>query len=157
MKKYSVLVLIVFILGCNSNSKKKFEKLEELSWLQGNWENNLDEGRLVENWTKSNDSMYSGKSFYIQGKDTLHYETIELIQRNEDLFYIPIVKGQNNDEPIEFKLKTQAKTSFVFENKSHDYPQTIEYKKMSDNQLSATVSGSQDGKMSKEVYLLNRK
>lgn len=157
MKKYSVLVMVVVVLACNSNSEKKFEKLETLSWLQGNWENKLDDGILVENWIKTNDSLYSGKSLYIKGNDTLHYETIELVQKNDDLFYIPTVKGQNNNKPIAFKLKTQVETAFVFENNSHDYPQTIEYKKISDNQLNATVSGSQDGKLMKDVYILNRK
>lgn len=155
--KLALLFLIALMISCNQNSKKKFEKLQQISWLEGNWENKLDDGLLIEKWKKNNDSVYLGKSYFIRGNDTLHFESIELIQRNDDLLYIPTVKGQNNNEPIEFKLSKSTENTFTFENSSHDYPQTIEYKKVTNSQLSATVSGNQDGKVSSDVYLLNKK
>lgn len=157
MKKIVCAFTVVLFISCADNSNKKFEKLNELSWLDGNWGNKLGEGNLVENWTKSNDSTYTAKSYYIKGKDTLHVENITVTQRKEDVFYIATVKGQNNDEPVEFKLNPNTEVGFAFENPSHDYPQKIEYKKLSDNQMSATVSGKQEGKISSDTYILNKK
>lgn len=154
---FGLLFTIVIFSSCNSNSKKKYEKLEELSWLIGDWSNKSDDGILIENWKRNNDSTYIGKSFYIRGKDTLHNESIELVQNVDALFYIPIVKGQNNDEPISFKLVEENEKSFIFKNNSHDYPQTIEYIKINDKQLNAIVSGTQDGKTTSDTYILNKK
>lgn len=152
-----LIITYVFVSSCNSNSKKRYDKLEELSWLIGNWSNKSDDGLLIENWKKSNDSTYLAKSFYIRGKDTLHHESIELIQNEEDLFYIPTVKGQNNNEPISFKLVDENEKSFIFKNNSHDYPQTIEYIKINDKQLNAIVSGTQDGQTTSDTYVLHKK
>lgn len=157
MKKYFYILFGFLIVACNKNSDKKFEKLNELSWLEGNWGNKLHDGNLVENWTKENDSTFTAKSFYIKGKDTLHFEDIKLTQRKEDVFYIATVKGQNNDEPVEFKLNPNTESGFSFENPTHDYPQTIEYKKLSNNQMSATVSGKMEGKVNSDTYILNKK
>lgn len=154
---FGLLIFLLIVISCNTNSKKKFEKLEEMTWLIGDWNKQSEEGNLIENWKKQNDSTYVGKSFFIKGSDTLHHESIELIQKEDALFYIPIVKGQNNGEPIPFKLIEDTEKSFIFKNNSHDYPQTIEYKIVNPNQMCATVSGSQDGKTTSETYILNRK
>ncbi|MGV9004292.1 DUF6265 family protein [Flavobacterium sp.] len=148
---------VLFGSSCNSNSKKKYEMLEELSWLIGNWSNKSDDGLLVENWKRANDSTYVGKSFYIRATDTLHNESIVLVQNEDNLFYIPTVKGQNNDESISFKLVEKDEKSFIFKNNSHDYPQIIEYKKVSASQLSAVVTGTQQGKTTSDTYVLNKK
>lgn len=153
----SLLLTIIGFSSCNSESKKKYEKLDELSWLIGNWGTTLDGGTVTENWIKSNDSTYIGTSFYIQGKDTLHDERIQVTQKGELLYYIPTVRGQNNNEPISFTLVDSISDSFIFVNKTHDYPQKIEYKKMSEKQLRATISGVQEGKKSSENYVLGRK
>lgn len=157
MKKYILLLSAFLIISCNNKSNKSFDKLNEMSWLNGKWENKLGDGKIVENWKKTNDSVFSGASYFIKGKDTLHFERIELKQIDENLFYIATVQGQNNNEPVEFKLNPNTEVSFSFENPTHDYPQTIEYKKLSDNQLSAKVSGTQDGKLSSDTYILNKK
>lgn len=157
MKKYIVFVFVITVVSCKLNSKKEFEKLNELSWLLGKWENKLGEGKIVENWNKTNDSVYTAESFFIKGKDTLHVEKIVLIQNNDDVFYIATVQGQNMNQPVEFKLNQENEGSFSFENPTHDYPQKIEYKKVTDSQMSATVSGKQEGKINSDTYILNKK
>src|SRR6476620_6834450 len=140
------------LISCQNKSGHKFEKLKKMDWLIGTWEQKLPEGILSEEWKKENDSTYSGKSFFIKEKDTIHMESIVLTQKNDELLYIPTVKGQNNDEPVTFKLTSDTENSYSFENPSHDYPQKITYKKVSDNNLLATISGKQNGKTSQESY-----
>ncbi|HNP32938.1 MAG TPA: DUF6265 family protein [Flavobacterium sp.] len=160
MKSYTLLLsafAAVCFISCQSKSEKKFEKLEKMNWLIGSWEQALPEGILTESWTKENDSTYSGKSFFIKQKDTIHLESIVLIQKNEELFYIPTVKGQNNDEPVTFKLTSDAENAFTFENPKHDYPQKIMYKKVASDRLVAVISGKQQGKDGQESYPMKRK
>jgi len=159
--KYNFLTLIITsscLISCkNISTKKNFDQLEKMSWLEGSWENNLPEGTLTETWQKTNDSTYSGKTLFIKEKDTIHFEEIVLSQKGETLFYTPTVKGQNNDEPIEFKLTNSTENEFTFENPKHDYPQKIAYKKLNANNLVATISGKQQGKPSSESYPMKRK
>ncbi len=149
--------LLMFI-SCQNKSEKKFDKLEKMNWLLGNWENEMPEGVLTETWTKENDSTFSGTTYFIINKeDTVHSESIILKQLNDELIYRPTVKGQNNDEPVDFKLSSESENSFSFENPKHDYPQKIVYKKVNETNLVATISGMQQGKQSTESYPMKKK
>lgn len=163
MNKYFLNIASLFLIftsiSCKDKNENasKYEKLATMDWLVGNWENKMPEGDLLESWEKKDDSTFVGKSYFIKGKDTISSESVELIQKGEDLLYIPTVKGQNNDKPVTFKLATTTAMEFVFENPTHDYPQKITYKKVNDTSLVATISGMQQGKVSSESYPMTRK
>lgn len=157
-KPFLLIGSILVLTACQNKSTHKFDKLEKMNWLVGQWENKIPQGLLTEVWTKDNDSTFSGKSYFIkEQKDTIHYETIVLRQVKDDLIYQATVKGQNNDEPVDFKLTSDTDNNFVFENPKHDYPQKIVYKKVKDNSLVATISGLQQGKQSSESYPMSKK
>lgn len=162
MKLYKLtlvaLLIIVCLASCKNNSSvNKFEKLEKMNWLIGSWEQKLPNGTLKETWTKENDSTFSGDSYFINTKDTVHFESIKLIQNAEELIYNATVVGQNDDKPVAFKLTTDANNSFTFENPAHDYPQNITYKKVTSDRLIATISGKQQGKQTQESYPMSKK
>ena len=161
MKSYKLTLLsalaIACIVSCQKKSGHKFEKLKKMDWLVGSWEQKLPDGIITETWAKENDSTFSGKSFFIKGKDTIHLEKVVLTQKNDELLYIPTVSGQNNGEPTTFKLTSGVENSFSFENPAHDYPQKITYKKINDTNLLATISGKQQGKDSQESYQMVKK
>ena len=158
MKNVIVIVVCVLFISCQKKSEKNFEQLEKMNWLIGNWENKMPEGLLTETWKKDNDSTFSGTSYFIiNNKDTVHSETIILTQLNDELVYRPTVKGQNNDEPVDFKLSSESENTFSFENPKHDYPQKIVYKKVNETSLIATISGTQQGKKSSESYPMKKK
>jgi hypothetical protein len=158
MKKSILIIAIVVFGSCQNKSDKQFEKLEKMNWLIGQWENTTPEGYLTETWTKTNDSTFSGQTYFIiNKKDTVHNESIMLMQVDDELIYRPTVKGQNNDEAVDFKLTSEAENNFTFENPKHDYPQKIVYKKVNEKSLVATISGKQQGKPSTESYPMQKK
>ena len=157
MKTLYCLALIAIITSCQNKSEKKFDKLEKMDWLIGNWEQALPEGILKETWTKQNDSTFTGDSYFITPKDTVHFESIKLTQKAEKLTYSATVVGQNDDEPVDFKLTSDAENTFTFENPTHDYPQKISYKKVSSDRLIVTISGKQQGKQTQESYPMAKK
>ncbi len=158
MKKLILSLATLSIIACQNKSEKNFDELEKMNWLVGEWENKMPEGVLTETWVAYNDSTFLGRTVFIKEKDTLHYEEIVLTQKGETLLYIPTIKGQNDDKPVEFKM-TESKTEneFAFENPKHDYPQKIVYKKVSDTNLVATISGKQQGKPSSESFPMAKK
>jgi len=156
MKFTIKIVAFLLLVSCQSKSGKKYEQLEKINWLIGNWENKMPNGTLKEIWIKENDSMFSAKSYYIKEEDTLHNETILLTQKNDVITYSAKIIGENNDKSIDFKLTSMTENNCVFENPSHDYPQKIMYKKASNNNLIATISGIQQGKQSTENYSMKK-
>lgn len=155
MKKISlILLLLLTILSCKKGEKTNL--LNEIDWLIGAWENNSDKGNLLEIWKKENDSVYSGQSFYIKAKDTLHFETIQLKQISDSLLYSSSVKGQDNDLALDFKLTSKTQNQFVFENPKNDYPKKIVYKLITKDSLVAIISGIQQGKTSSETFSMKK-
>jgi hypothetical protein len=158
MKNVVILAVVVVFIACQNKSEKNFDELEKMSWLVGEWENKMPDGILTETWTKANDSTFTGKTLFIRDKDTLHSEEIGLTQKGETLLYIPTVKGQNDNKPVEFKItESKIENEFAFENPKHDYPQKIVYKKVNETNLVATISGKQQGKSSSESYPMKKK
>lgn len=155
MKKiiFFVLTILTFI-SCQKS--KDVSKIVVADWLIGKWENNSAIGNLSETWTKVNDSIYEGESFFIKGKDTLHFEKIQMKQKGEDLFYIATIKGQNKDKAVTFKHNDTIKKQLVFENPKHDFPQKISYSQITKDSIIIQISGIQQGKASSERYSMTK-
>lgn len=154
--KNSIYILLVVFTLTSCQKSKEVSKIVGKDWLLGKWENKSEGGNLEETWTKVNDSTFQGKSYYIKGKDTLHFESIVLQQNGEDLIYIPTVKGQNNDKPVSFKLTASTEKQLIFENPKHDYPQKIIYNQITKDSLVAEISGIQQGKPSSDKYSMKK-
>ncbi len=156
MKYIAILAFVVLLSSCQKKPIKKFDKIEKMNWLIGYWELKLNEGLLIESWTKANDSVFIGKSYFIKGSDTIHSEKIQLTQLKDDLFYSPTVVGQNNDKAVDFKLTSKNETLFVFENPAHDYPQKISYNIENTTSFTATISGKMQGKLNEEKFTMKK-
>jgi hypothetical protein len=155
MKKIAV-VLILFSTLTSCQKSKEVSKIVAADWLLGNWENKSDDGHLLENWRKVNDSLYDGESYFIKGKDTLHFEKIQMKQKGEALYYIATVKGQNNDKPVTFMRNDTIEKQLVFENSKHDFPQKISYSQITKDSIVIQISGIQQGKPSSERFSMKK-
>jgi hypothetical protein len=129
--------------------------INDFKWLNGWWQSSTPEGVVFEQWTVAGDAL-TGKGGFIKGTDTMVAETILLETAGKDIMYIPTVRGQNNDQPVPFKLSYASADSFVFENPEHDFPSVISYRKLSGNALRARISGKINGEEQAESFELNR-
>ena len=130
--------------------------MKHLEWMIGSWSNISSKGQLYENWIKTNDSVYTGKSFMVVKNDTVFSEMISLENRNGEIFYIPTVKNENNGQAVLFKLITSHNNEVVFENKAHDFPQRILYKNPVKDSLYARVEGMDKGVFTEEEFFMKR-
>ncbi|PBJ12192.1 DUF6265 family protein [Flavobacterium sp. ACN6] len=156
-QKITLIALIIAFVSCQKKETVEKDKIKIADWLIGNWENTSTEGILAENWQKLNDSTFSASSYFIKGKDTLHFENIVLAQKGETLTYFATVKGQNEDKAIDFPSTAESDKQLVFENAKHDYPQKITYTKGANNTLTAEISGKLNGKLSSEKFVMVKK
>ncbi|MBP6181540.1 DUF6265 family protein [Flavobacterium sp.] len=155
LQKLTLLLLLSLLFSCKNDANKN-DKIKSAQWLIGKWENNSADGNLSESWKKVNDSTFQAQSYYIKDKDTLHFESISLQQKGEELTYTATVKGQNNDKPVAFKLTTSTNKQLAFENLKHDYPQKISYTQITPDSLIAKISGIQQGKPSSEQFSMKK-
>ena len=155
MKKI-ILFVLTLLIAASCQKSKDVSKIVVADWLIGKWENNSAIGNLSETWKKVNDSIYEGESYFIKGKDTLHFEKIQMKQKGENLFYITTIKGQNKDKAVTFKHNDTIKKQLVFENPKHDFPQKISYSQITKDSIIIQISGIQQGKASSERYSMKK-
>ncbi len=150
-----VLAIISVVIFCCWTTQQQ-TKIKNAEWLIGTWENKTQRGSVYETWTKKSSMELLGKSYTLNGKDTIIFETVKLIHEKNNLFYIPTVKNQNNSLPIKFTLKKQSDELLVFENPKHDFPQKISYTKINADSLVAEISGLVKGKERQQTFPMKR-
>lgn len=157
---FLITIAILSIISCKKRDENGniiiYEELYKSHWLLGEWAKTDSLGTLKEIWETKDDSTYFGQSYYIQGKDTVHKETIELMQDKEFLFYIPTIQGENNNQPVSFQMTKDEDSLLVFENPKHDFPKKIEYKLLKNNSILATISGKLNGKNNSEKFEMQK-
>jgi hypothetical protein len=96
--------------------------------LEGLWEAKSNDGTVYELWKVNPDSTLQGKDFTIDSKgDTTIIEEFEVMCKDSSVYYVAKVPNQNGGQPVYFGLYSFNPMNFVFENKQHDFPQTISY------------------------------
>lgn len=154
--KNAIYILLVVLTLTSCQKSKEVSKIVGKDWLIGKWENKSKAGNLLEIWTKANDSLFIGESYFIKGKDSLHSEKMELKQKGENLFYISTIKGQNKEQPETFKQNIEIEKQLVFENPLNEYPRKIVYKPIAKDRLFIEVSGIEQNKPISTRYSMKK-
>ncbi|WP_430404567.1 DUF6265 family protein [Fluviicola sp.] len=134
MKK--LLFLLTLVVSSSIFAQNKFPE-----FLVGTWFS--EDQNTYEHWDKLSPTFLKGYSYQVKNGQIQVSEYLDLVQRKDGTFYIPTVIGQNSGNPVEFKL-TSSDSTFVFENKAHDFPKKISYKKLSSTEIFVQVSGEKN-------------
>jgi len=107
-------------------------------FLEGVWKQEGTE--LYEQWTRMNESSMKGISYYLDEQFPREIEFMSLFQQSGKIYFEASLSSQNEGKPVLF-LQTRSDSVFVFENATHDFPNRLEYHKISDTQVLVSVSG----------------
>ena len=122
----------------------------------GRWQMKAKKGFLCERWTTVNDHELMSQAYKLDGTGSKDLERVTLIQKGDDIFYVPVIKDQNQGKAVEFKLTKATKNQFEFTNPTHDFPQRIVYHIVSQDSVHAWIDGKFKGKFAKEDFYYTR-
>lgn len=151
MRKCTIGTYLLFVLSCGAFAQQPVYTTNEfkpLHGLTGLWKMDGKRGAIYEEWQVSGDNQLTGRSYKINNNDTMVLENVVISLQNNAIFYTPVVRDQNNQQPVPFKLISYNNNKYVFENKEHDYPQRVIYQLVSTNDLRARIEGTKNGKES---------
>ncbi len=159
MKNKTRLLLTLALVASLFVTKAQTKPLgiPDLKWLEGTWAMKVKNGTISEEWKYVNDSTITQKAFFTTNDGSkMPQETIELVSRNKEMFYISTVSGQNDGKAIPFKIISLTATGFISENPTHDYPQRITYTLLSPGKLLASIEGNRNGSFSKKEFPMTK-
>jgi hypothetical protein len=143
MKKFSAVLFWLLITATFSyTGELNPSKMDSFSWLIGKWEMKTGRGLISESWTVVDDSSFAGESSMVRANGEMKLlEKIQFVYRNGSYFYIPTAIGQNNNQPVKFKITTFSGDGFVAENPEHDFPKRIIYNLVNKDSIHAVIDG----------------
>jgi len=114
-----------------------------VGWLQGCWVG-VSPGRVVEeNWTAPRGGSMIGVSRTLRGDSLLTYELVIVRARDTTLQYEAHPARQ---APATFTAIHASDTALVFENRAHDFPQRVGYRRIRNDSLVGYIEGSMGGR-----------
>lgn len=114
--------------------------IDEYAWLVGSWKREFRGKEYIERWEKASSLTLEGRGFEVgaKGEEVAVSEDLVLTVMGDNVFYLP--KPKENELPVPFRLVGKQKEKLTFENASHDFPQRIEYERLKQGKLRATLS-----------------
>lgn len=157
MKRTRLIFMVLILIGFYTNVQAQKYPSKAFAFILGSWEMQTAKGKIVEQWIQNADKTLSGKSYRINAKgDSLLSETLQIKKIGKDTFYCSTVTGQNEGKETCFKLIATKDETYVFEDKTHDFPQRIVYQNQGKNDLLAWIEGEFNGKNRKSEFRYKR-
>jgi hypothetical protein len=132
------LLLAATLVGC-AGAGSAPDPLAPVRFLVGTWTTTSGPSRTIEQWTADGAAL-SGAARTERDGDVVHREVLRLAPGPDGrLVYHAEPSGQ---APTDFALTEHGPGRVRFEAPEHDFPQRIEYRRLDEDALEATVSGT---------------
>lgn len=139
---FSLLLFYTFLLLKVNPVFAQELPLEILNW-KGTWYTLQKQDTLFERWSIDAEGSMKGESWLIKAnKDSIHHEYLRIYSKEKTIVYEPLVKSQHGDTPFSFHMILQTSSYWIFYNEKNDFPKFITYKRVSEKQLKAVISNS---------------
>ncbi len=135
------LLLISQIGSVGALGQSVTPSLRSLGFMTGCWEMKVPGRKMVitEQWMAPMGDAILGMNRTLKDGKMSEFEFLRIIEKGGTLYYVALPSG--NDSPTSFELKSATAKSVVFENLSHDFPQTITYTLAGRDAMTAAVEG----------------
>ncbi len=126
MRKLVVFFALLALTCCKEEAAEEIDN--PFAVLEGHWNKTGAAAVIAEHWERFDTNRWKGTVYRIEAGDSMLLESLEISPIDSTYAYMALVQGQNNDQPVAFRLNAQITDSlFVFENSNHDFPQKISY------------------------------
>ena len=154
MTRITCLLVVGLVVAFTGGFVKvQTPSIEKLSWISGCWQGRLGDAILEEHWTKPGGGSLLGISRTIRNGKTLSYEFMQIREENEGIFFIAQPQGGNK---VPFRLIRLEEGEAAFENKEHDFPQRVIYKRDSQDSLLPRIEGTENGKPRSQEFPMKK-
>lgn len=117
MRKYTVIIICLLLFIDRSTAQEPAysgKEFKPLFGLTGLWKMDAKRGAIYEEWQVASDGRLAGRSYRLNNNDTMVLENVTISLQDNNIFYTPVVRDQNNQQPVPFKLVSCSGNRYVF-------------------------------------------
>ncbi len=143
------LILTTLLTGafclvmCSSGPSAPADLSSSAPWpdqLVGKWEGAIGGARYVEHWNKVDANTYEGSAVTYDGDKAVSSESMRITLFSDHWLYLANPGGQGVSCFVRCSADT---TTWIFENKEHDFPKRVGYR-ITGDALTAWIAGKDD-------------
>jgi hypothetical protein len=151
MQTLTLVAAIVLTAGFTGNAAAgEAPDLNRLSWLEGSWAGSKDGIESEEHWTSVNGGALLAMHRDVKDGRMTSFEFLRIATTKEGTFYFG---SPNSAPPTPFRVVDMADKRVTFENKTHDFPQRIQYWLDEHDALHARIEGPIKGESVSEEWV----
>ncbi|MBZ2206800.1 DUF6265 family protein [Massilia sp. R798] len=117
--------------------------LAQLGWLQGCWRAAGAEAGSGEHWMAPAGGTMLGMSRTVKGGKTVAHEFLQI--RDSEPGKLAFIAMPSGQPTASFAALELSGNHVVFENRAHDFPQRVIYRRDGDANLTARIEGTLNG------------
>jgi len=129
-------LLTTFIISCSGQ-----QAIVDLDFVVGTWQ--IEDRATYEEWIVQCDQL-NGISYKLSDGERMISETLLIRRVGDNVIYEATVPSQNDGKTIPFTLNLDVSDMMSFENPAHDFPQKIQYQRISNDKILVHVLGPDD-------------
>jgi hypothetical protein len=133
----------VFIMICMAVLAQTKPSVADLRWLTGSWEMVNGERKTEEVWLAPEGNMMFSMSRTVRNGKAAGHEFVTIDQDSAGTIWFHA--QPSGQERGSFRLILLERNGAVFENRAHDFPQRIIYRRISDDSLIGRIEGTING------------
>lgn len=141
-------IIFFLIISCSTEDRSGL-----LHKLEGDWETKAWDGKLLENWSLSEDGWPWQHTSYVENNDTTYSSQSKIEFVADELILFTVIK---NNPPYIFKATVQTADSIVFENSKYKNPNRVKYEFIDANNLKRTIKGIENESIVQTVFNFKR-
>lgn len=122
---------------------------EPPAWLEGVWVSEQGDKWTEERWSPARGGTMLGTALSGRGGRATGYEFMRIVSDPDG--GLTFWGSPGGKTPVPFRLVSSSATGAVFENRTHDFPQRIAYRRSGDT-LVATISAADGSKAESWAY-----
>lgn len=121
-RKDPTVFLLALLAACSATPRPA----DDLAWLVGSWQRAEDDVVTVERWHALPDGTLLGSGSVRTGRVLLFAETMHIAEGASERTFTAWPDGQ---PPVTFAQVLGGPREVGFENRQHDFPQRLEYRR----------------------------
>jgi len=147
-------VVLVALFACASEASfAQQSAIDRVGWLQGCWTSKRGEATVEEQWMAPRGGTMLGMGRTVRGGKTTEYELVLIYVQGGGLAYEAHPSGQSSATFLSVAISDGG---IVFENREHDFPQRVGYRRNGADGLQAWIEGEVNGRARRAEFAYQR-